>query len=114
MYMSERRDPSGAGCDQALTRAFAVLGKRWNGVLIGTLVEGPAGFAQLARGITGISESVLSDRLSELAKAGLLSRKVHEGPPVTVTYELTACGHGLAPALEELGRWASESLPAGA
>ena len=112
--MSERHDLPEAGCDQALTRAFAVLGKRWNGVLIGTLVEGPAGFAQLARSINGISESVLSDRLSELGKAGLLSRKVHEGPPVTVTYELTACGRGLVPALKELGRWASESLPTGA
>jgi DNA-binding HxlR family transcriptional regulator len=103
-------DQAASGCDQALTRAFAVLGKRWNGVLIGTLIDGPAGFAQLARSIDGISESVLSDRLSELAKAGLLSRQVHNGPPVTVTYELTQCGQGLVPALRELGRWASESL----
>jgi DNA-binding HxlR family transcriptional regulator len=102
---------SSTSCDQALSRAFAVLGKRWNGVLIGTLVEGPAGFAQLTRSIDGISESVLSDRLTELAKAGLLSRQVHDGPPVSVTYELTPCGLALVPALTELGRWAEKSLP---
>jgi DNA-binding HxlR family transcriptional regulator len=103
---------SAPSCDAALSRAFAVLGKRWNGVLIGTLVAGPAGFAQLARSISGISESVLSDRLTELAKTGILSRQVHDGPPVTVTYELTPCGLALVPALTELGRWAEKSLPA--
>ena len=98
-------------CDEALARAFGVLGKRWNGVLLGTLIDGPAGFAQLARSITGISESVLSDRLSELTSAGLLSRRVHEGPPITVSYELTMHGEALVPALRELGRWASDCLP---
>lgn len=98
-------------CDEALTRAFAVLGKRWNGVLIGSLIDGPAGFAQIARSVEGISESVLSERLTELAKTGLLSRQVHDGPPVTVTYELTSRGQALVPALRELGRWARESLP---
>ena len=34
-------------CDAALTRAFSFLGKRWNGVLLGALVQGPAGFAEL-------------------------------------------------------------------
>jgi DNA-binding HxlR family transcriptional regulator len=109
--MADDPKHSPPSCDDALARAFAVLGKRWNGVLIGTLVEGPAGFAQIARGIEGISESVLSDRLSELAKTGLLTRQVHDGPPVTVIYELTPCGLALVPALRELERWAKKSLP---
>jgi len=110
--VTNRTTPSVRACDQALARAFSVLGKRWNGVLIGTLIDGPAGFTQLARSIEGISESVLSDRLSELAQTGLLSRSVHDGPPVSVTYELTAHGRALVPALRELGRWAADSLPA--
>ena len=98
-------------CDQALARAFSVLGKRWNGLLIGALIDGPASFTQLARSVDGISESVLSDRLSELARTGLLLRSVHGGPPVTVTYELTSRGQALVPALRELTRWAADSLP---
>jgi DNA-binding HxlR family transcriptional regulator len=98
-------------CDQALARAFSVLGKRWNGVLIGALIDGPAGFTQLARSVEGISESVLSDRLSELAQTGLVLRRVHEGPPVTVSYELTERGQALVPALRALARWATDSLP---
>jgi DNA-binding HxlR family transcriptional regulator len=97
-------------CDSRLTRAFALLGKRWNGVLIGSLAEGPAGFAELTRGI-GISESVLSDRLNELIRLGLVSRTVREGPPLGVTYRLTSRGETLVPVLDDLARWAGENLP---
>lgn len=99
-------------CDAALTRAFGFLGKRWNGVIIGTLAHGPAGFSELKRAVTGISDSVLAERLAELCGAGLVVRSVDEGPPVAVEYELTAAGQGLLPALQELTRWAKENLPA--
>jgi DNA-binding HxlR family transcriptional regulator len=99
-------------CDQALARAFGFLGKRWNGILIGTLANGPAGFAQLERAVGGISASVLSERLGELGSAGLVVRSVEDGPPLAVTYALTDRGRALVPALVEIGRWADEHLPA--
>jgi DNA-binding HxlR family transcriptional regulator len=99
-------------CDGALARAFGFLGKRWNGVLLGTLINGPAGFSELRRAVAGISDSVLSERLTELVGAGLVHRAVDEGPPVTVEYRLTAAGKALLPALEELTTWAAENLPA--
>jgi DNA-binding HxlR family transcriptional regulator len=100
------------GCDRALVRAFEFLGKRWSGVVIGALVHGPAGYRELSRAIDGISDSVLSDRLSALTAAGLVSRTVDEGPPLSVAYALTERGRALIPALEALGRWADEHLPA--
>jgi DNA-binding HxlR family transcriptional regulator len=99
-------------CDAALARAFAFLGKRWSGVILGTLVSGPAGFAELRRAVGGISDSVLSERLTELTGAGLIQRTVDEGPPIAVAYALTASGKALLPALDELTTWASENLPA--
>jgi DNA-binding HxlR family transcriptional regulator len=104
------------GCvraDAALTRAFEFLGKRWNGVVLGSLISAPAGFRELSRAIGGISDSVLSERLSGLVRAGLVSRTVEEGPPVSVTYALTSRGRALIPALEEIARWANEHLPPG-
>ncbi|WP_092803613.1 winged helix-turn-helix transcriptional regulator [Rhodococcus globerulus] len=98
-------------CDAALARAFHFLGKRWNGVLLATLLGGPAGFAELKRAVGGISDSVLSDRLTELASAGLVTRTVDAGPPIAVEYELTASGQALLPALSELTTWAAENLP---
>ena len=59
-------------CDERLTQAFNLLGKRWSGVILGLLLQGPARFAVLARTIPGISERMLSDRLNELARAGLI------------------------------------------
>lgn len=98
-------------CDAALTRAFKFLGKRWNGVILATLTAGPAGFAELRRAVGGISDSVLSERLTELGAAGLIERSVCAGPPVSVVYTLTAAGKALTPALAELTTWAAENLP---
>ena len=98
-------------CDAALSRAFEFLGKRWNGVLLGTLIQGPAGFAELKRGL-GISDSVLSDRLLELTRAGLVERAVDPGPPVAVSYALTDSGQAVLPALQALTTWAEENLTA--
>jgi DNA-binding HxlR family transcriptional regulator len=95
----------------SLARAFQFLGKRWNAVVLGNLSAGPAGFRDLSRAIEGISDSVLSDRLADLARGGLITRTVDEGPPIAVTYELTDRGRALMPALEQIAVWARENLP---
>jgi DNA-binding HxlR family transcriptional regulator len=95
----------------ALARAFRFLGKRWNAIVLGRLSAGPAGFRELARAIDGISDSVLSDRLSDLAEGGLISRTVDEGPPLSVSYALTDRGRALMPALDQIARWAQDNLP---
>ena len=79
--------------------------------MLGALSAGPAGFREISRGIGGISDSVLSNRLVSLVEAGLLSRTVEEGPPVSVTYALTERGFALMPALEQISAWAHEHLP---
>jgi len=99
-------------CNAALVRAFGFLGKRWNGVLLGSLASGPAGFGELRRVVAGISDSMLSDRLGELAAAGLIEREVEPGPPVAVTYRLSESGQALVPALNALTKWAEENLTA--
>ena len=98
-------------CEGALARAFGFLGKRWNGVLLASLAQGPTGFSDLRRTLGGISDSVLSERLSELTGAGLVLRSVTPGPPVSVDYRLTPGGLALLPALDELATWASQNLP---
>lgn len=99
-------------CDGALAQAFTFLGKRWNGVILGTLTNGSSGFAELKRNVNGISDSVLSERLSELHAAGLIFRSVEPGPPVSVTYDLSDPGKALIPALRALSSWATQSFPA--
>ena len=106
-----RADEACVRADAALVRAFDLLGKRWTGVVLGILRGGPAGFRAIARAVDGISDSVLADRLGELSDAGLVTRTVTEGPPLSVTYALTDAGRALLPALEQITRWAEEYLP---
>lgn len=99
-------------CDAAITLAFSILGKRWNGMILGVLGGGTLSFAEIRRAVPGISDTVLSDRLTELAAAGLVARDVDPGPPVAVRYALTDRAHDLIPLLDQLGRWASANLVA--
>ncbi|MER7772421.1 helix-turn-helix domain-containing protein [Kitasatospora sp. NPDC096140] len=98
--------------DLALGRVFTLLGKRWTGMLLGVLNNsGQAYFSELRRAVPGISERMLSDRLTELAEAGLVVREVDAGPPLRVSYRLTEGGIALKPALNELAVWADRYLP---
>ncbi|OEV13538.1 HxlR family transcriptional regulator [Streptomyces sp. Amel2xB2] len=115
----ERTQQEGAlgaagGCSEpetGITRVFQVLGKRWTGLVLAALMNGPGHFAQIRRAVPGISERMLSDRLTELASLGLVVRTVEEGPPLRVSYTLTETGLALRPAMAELTRWADEHLP---
>ena len=104
-------DTDHSGCDAALVAAFGLLGKRWNGLILGTLTRDGAGFADLRRSVGAITDSVLAGRLSELAQAGLVERTVTDTRPPGVSYRLTDAGTALKPILGELARWASEHLP---
>ncbi|HYX85071.1 MAG TPA: helix-turn-helix domain-containing protein [Gaiellales bacterium] len=106
------RDP--VHCDQALTSVFALLGKRWTGVIVGSLLERPARFSELAAAIPGITEAMLSARLVELQDAGLVSREVRPGPPIASVYRLTDRGAALRPALMALVEWAEAHMAADA
>ncbi|MEU3703323.1 helix-turn-helix transcriptional regulator [Streptomyces anulatus] len=96
--------------DGGISRVFALFGKRWTGQIVSVLLQRPVHFAELRRAIPGISERMLSDRLTELGAAGLVIREVDEGPPLRVAYRLTEAGAAMEPALEELGRWADTYL----
>jgi DNA-binding HxlR family transcriptional regulator len=116
MAKATQRQMDGEACarsDASLVRAFDLLGRRWTGVVLGTLSDGRASFRGLSRAVEGISDSMLASRLSELTEVSLVTRTVDEGPPLSVAYELTDAGRALLPALEQIVRWADEHLPAG-
>ena len=94
-----------------LRRATAILGKKWNPVLIQTLLsEGPLGFNDIKSHVDGISDKVLSESLDDLQESGLVVRDVVEDKPVRVHYSLTAAGRDLEPVIEDLLAWSHEHL----
>lgn len=110
---AEQGERACTGVDIALTRVFELLGKRWTGLIVAVLTQRAAYYSDLRRSLPKISERMLSDRLSELADAGLVVREVEAGPPLRVAYRLTEAGLGLGPALHELGLWAETYLLGG-
>lgn len=85
------------------------MGERWTLLVVRELLFGPKRFTDLVRGLPGISQNVLSQRLRDLDEAGVVrARKL--GPPAGVrVYELTVRGRALEPVLIELGRWGSRT-----
>jgi DNA-binding HxlR family transcriptional regulator len=96
--------------EESLIKVFSLLGKRWSGRILAALMEGPVRFADLRRSVSGISESMLSQRLGELIDEGLVRREIIEGPPLGSAYQLTESGMALRPALQELIRWSGTHL----
>jgi DNA-binding HxlR family transcriptional regulator len=72
--------PRPTGPVPALTRAFALLGNRWTGLIIAALARGPADFAQVREWFPGITDVMLAHRLHELTAVDLITRTVQPGP----------------------------------
>lgn len=86
--------------------AIELIGKRWTGAIVCALTERPMRFGELAKAIPGLSDRLLSQRLRELERQGLVQREVEAGTPVRVIYSLTAVGDELGPSIRELKSWA--------
>jgi len=87
---------------EAAVEALHVFASRWTIEILATLyITGPRRFNEMKSMLTGISSRTLSDKLRFLADEGLVLRQVNDGPPVKVTYELSAhgstCGRLLSP-----------------
>jgi len=89
-------------------RAVHILGKRWTGLLLDALMEGPRRFCELTMLVDGLSDRVLSDRLRELETEGIVKRVVYPNIPVRVEYQLTEKGLALKPVTDAIHMWAQE------
>lgn len=88
--------------------AFALLGKRWTGLIIESLLNGPKRFREIADMIPKISDRMLVERFKELEKSGIVVRHVYAEIPVRIEYELTEKGKGLQEAMASIQKWAEE------
>ncbi|MGZ3496384.1 MAG: winged helix-turn-helix transcriptional regulator [Vulcanimicrobiaceae bacterium] len=92
-------------------RAVELIGRRWTGAIVRTLLFGERRFNELLVAIPGISDRLLTERLRELEAADIVHREVQADSPVRVIYRLTERGAELEPALNEIARWAERWIP---
>ncbi|WP_069160935.1 winged helix-turn-helix transcriptional regulator [Nocardia altamirensis] len=83
-----------------ISRALDVLGERWSLLILRDLLVGSTRFNDLARGLPGLSRSLLAKRLRQFERAGLVDK-------VGSDYLLTEAGLELKPILFGLGEWGS-------
>ena len=81
-----------------IARALDVLGERWSLLVVRDLLVGTTRFNQLARGLPGLSRSLLTTRLRQLERAGVVEK-------VRGEYLLTEAGRELEPIVFGLGAW---------
>src|ERR671931_350097 len=87
---------------------WEILGRRWSLLILKNLsTKEVIRFNELKRLLSGISSTVLADRLLELEREGLVSKKIYPEIPPKVEYSLTIQAKELEVILRELGRWAS-------
>lgn len=93
-----------------VARALDLVGERWALLVVRELALGPKRFTDLLGGLPGVSTNVLSTRMRELERAGVVQRRLLPPPAASTVYELTDYGRELEPALLALGRWGAKSL----
>ena len=94
----------------AYHRAVELIGRRWNGAIIETLMGGPRRFCEIRAAVPGLKDPQLARRLRELEQEGILKRCVHPSRPVRVQYALTPTGEALRRVVGVVHRWAQRWL----
>ena len=85
--------------------AAEVLCTRWTVVVLREMIAGSTRFNELRRGVPRMSPALLSQRLKNLEKAGVISRVKVDGEPGLFEYQLTRAGRDLQPLIEGFGVW---------
>lgn len=85
-----------------MAKAMELLDERWTMLIVRELVSGSRQFNELRRGLPRMSPSLLSKRLKQLTRAGILERQAAGSD---IRYVLTSAGQELRPVVEALGTW---------
>jgi DNA-binding HxlR family transcriptional regulator len=85
-----------------VAKAMELLDERWTLLIIRELLSGSGRFNDLRRGVPKMSPTLLSKRLGQLVRAGIVTRVDDDRG---VGYALTPAGTELLPVIEGLGAW---------
>ncbi len=82
-----------------------LIGRRWTGAIIRSMLAGSVRFSEILANIPGLSDRLLSERLRELEASGIVKRTVYPETPVRIEYELTEKGRELKAIVQALDEW---------
>ena len=93
----------------AIADVWEVLGRRWTLHILKNLsTRNVIRFNELKRALDGISSTVLAERLLELEREGLVTKKIYPEVPPRVEYSMTPQARELEVIIKDLARWANK------
>jgi DNA-binding HxlR family transcriptional regulator len=105
LILKEPKSEQTQGCE--IANIWEVLGRRWSLLILKNFcTKDVIRFNELKRSLAGISSTVLSDRLLDLEREGLLSKKIYPEIPPKVEYRMTPQARELVSIINELRKWA--------
>ncbi|NBC67065.1 MAG: transcriptional regulator [Bacteroidetes bacterium] len=93
-----------------ITKSVQIIGGKWKPIILWVLRDGPLRYSEINKEIEGVSEKVLSQQLTQLEEAEVISRQVEYVKPPKVTYKLSELGESFVPVLETMADWSREKL----
>lgn len=94
-------------------RAISILQEKWVLHIIRALLASEMGFNELARAVGGCNSATLTQRLEQLERLGVVSKRQEDGPTRLgrSMYALTPAGQELQTVIDAIDFWARHSLP---
>ena len=83
-----------------------IIGRRWTGAIIRSMLTGASRYSEIVAAVPGLSDRLLSERLKELENEGIVERTVTPSTPVRIEYTLTDKGRALGSVVREVANWA--------
>lgn len=91
--------------DCAVAKTLRIIGSKWTMMILHNLFDGKKRFGELQRSLGTISPKTLSQRLQELEKDDIITRKVFTEIPLHVEYNLTSKGLSLKKLFKDMADW---------
>jgi DNA-binding HxlR family transcriptional regulator len=86
-----------------IAKAAEIVAERWTPLVVAEMLAGSTHFSDIRRGVPLMSQTLLSKRLKELERVGVVER--HGANPRRPEWHLTQAGRALAPLVQQLGEW---------
>ena len=91
-----------------VAKSLEILGDQWTLLIVRDMLGGVSHFNDLERGLPGISRALLSNRLRQLQRAGVIEKQLHEMRRQSTEYALTPAGRDLEGVIGALMAWGEQ------